>query len=79
MLLAAECGKNGNIMSLFVAARGDFVLVGDLMMSLNVLQYNSLDSKLTDVACTLCSQSLLLPHMPFTVVVSRWYCSGEQR
>lgn len=47
---AAECGKSGNVMSLWVCAQGDLVLVGDLMMSLNVLRFNSVDSKLEDVA-----------------------------
>ncbi len=55
---AAECGKAGNVMSLWVCTRGDLVLVGDLMMSLSILRYNSVDSKLEDVACT-CAHRVL--------------------
>jgi DNA damage-binding protein 1 len=37
-------------MALLLDTRGDFVLVGDLMMSLCVLKFNAIDSKLEDVA-----------------------------
>jgi len=40
----------GNIMALYVATRGDFVIVGDLMKSITVLVHNSNDGSLKETA-----------------------------
>ncbi len=49
-LHTAECGRVTNIMALCVATRGDLVLVGDLMMSMSLLEYHAVDSKLEELA-----------------------------
>ncbi len=46
---AGECGRNTNITAAFLATRGDLVLVGDLLMSMSLLQYHAIDSKLEEL------------------------------
>jgi DNA damage-binding protein 1 len=38
-VLRRECGHHGHIIVLYIAVRGDFVVVGDLMKSVSLLQY----------------------------------------
>lgn len=38
-VLRRECGHHGHILVLHIAVRGDFVVVGDLMKSVSLLQY----------------------------------------
>ena len=37
--LVNECGHHGHICAVYVAVRGDFIAVGDLMKSISVLLY----------------------------------------
>ncbi|KAF9599350.1 hypothetical protein IFM89_036807 [Coptis chinensis] len=37
--LQSECGHHGHIIALYVQTRGDFIVVGDLMKSINLLIY----------------------------------------
>jgi hypothetical protein len=37
--LANECSHHGHIIALYVAVRGDFIVVGDLMKSISLLIY----------------------------------------
>ncbi|KAI8908190.1 UV-damaged DNA-binding protein 1A [Powellomyces hirtus] len=48
--LTWKATHHGNIIVYALAVRGDFVLVGDLMKSVKVLQYNSQDDTLTKLA-----------------------------
>lgn len=38
------------MLALNITCRGDFIVVGDALMSLNVFRYNAVDSRLEDVA-----------------------------
>ena len=48
--LQKECGHNGHIYALYVKARGDYILVGDLLRSVTLLQYKSIDETLEEVS-----------------------------
>lgn len=39
--LASECVQSANVMALYLSARGNLVLVGDLMRSVSLLSYNA--------------------------------------
>jgi DNA damage-binding protein 1 len=43
MSLQYECGHHGHILALYLKARGDYVLVGDLYRSMTLLQYKAGD------------------------------------
>lgn len=44
-----ECSHHGNILALYLATRGDFIVVGDLMKSISLLAYKSMDQTLEEV------------------------------
>lgn len=46
----SECGHYGNIMTLHVKSKGDFVLVGDLMRSVSVYQYLAEKREIVEVS-----------------------------
>lgn len=48
--LQYECGHQGHILALYIKTHGDFVLVGDLLRSVTLLQYKAGDEKLEEVA-----------------------------
>eukprot|EP00051_Salpingoeca_urceolata_P028390 m.486586 g.486586 ORF g.486586 m.486586 type:complete len:1102 (+) comp24511_c0_seq1:335-3640(+) len=48
--LTAECGHHGHILALYLKCRGDFVLVGDLMRSMSLLQYKPMGGTLEEIA-----------------------------
>lgn len=43
--LASECSHHGHIIALYLASRGDFIIVGDLMKSISLLVYKSIDGE----------------------------------
>lgn len=45
-----ECSHFNNILALFLRAKGDFVLVGDLMRSMSLLAYKPLEGSLEEIA-----------------------------
>jgi DNA damage-binding protein 1 len=48
--LQRECGNSGHILALYIKTRGDFVLVGDLLRSMSLLQYKQAENTLEEVA-----------------------------
>jgi len=50
MELVSECEKQGHIVVLFMATRGDFIVVGDLMKSISLLTYKSVDGTIEEIA-----------------------------
>ena len=48
--LQYECGHQGHFLSLYVKARKDYVLVGDLMRSVSLLEYKLADGTLQEVS-----------------------------
>ncbi|XP_046628743.1 DNA damage-binding protein 1 [Neodiprion virginianus] len=48
--LRLECSHFNNIIALFLKTKGDFVLVGDLMRSLTLLQYKTLEGSFEEIA-----------------------------
>lgn len=47
--LRVECSYFNNILSLYLKYKGDFVLVGDLMRSMTLLQYKSMEGTFEEV------------------------------
>lgn len=48
--LRLECSNFNHIMALFLKTKGDFVLVGDLMRSLTLLQYKTMEGSFEEIA-----------------------------
>ena len=48
--LAKECSHHGHIVALYVAVRGDFIVVGDLMKSVSLLAYKPEESVIEERA-----------------------------
>jgi len=48
--LRLECSHFNHIMALFVKVSGDFILVGDLINSLSLLQYKAMENSLEEIA-----------------------------
>ena len=48
--LQYECGHQGHILALYLKTHGDYVLVGDLLRSVTLLQYKAADATLEEVA-----------------------------
>lgn len=48
--LVPECSHSGHIIALTLQARGNFIIVGDLMRSISLLHYNSIDGSLEEIA-----------------------------
>jgi DNA damage-binding protein 1 len=45
-----ECGHQGHIFVLYIKTRGDYLLVGDLLRSVTLLQYKATDGSLEEVS-----------------------------
>jgi len=48
--LDSECSNNQHILALYMQSRGDFIVVGDLMKSISLLLYKSMDQQIEEVA-----------------------------
>nr|CAB3236585.1 DNA damage-binding protein 1 [Phallusia mammillata] len=48
--LRVECSYPTNILALYLKCKGDFVLVGDLMRSMNLLTYKHIEGNLDEIA-----------------------------
>jgi DNA damage-binding protein 1 len=48
--LTAECDHHGHILALYLATRGDFIVVGDLMRSISLLVYKPVGSIIEEIA-----------------------------
>uniref|UniRef100_H2YRS0 DNA damage-binding protein 1 n=1 Tax=Ciona savignyi TaxID=51511 RepID=H2YRS0_CIOSA len=48
--LRAECSNQSNILALYLKCKGDFVLVGDLMRSMSILNYKHVEGNLDEIA-----------------------------
>ncbi|CAK8675984.1 unnamed protein product [Clavelina lepadiformis] len=48
--LHVECSHQSNILALYLKCKGDFVLVGDLMRSMNILSYKHIEGNLDEIA-----------------------------
>ena len=48
--LRLECSHFNNILALYVKTRGDFILVGDLVRSMALLQYKTMEGSFEEIA-----------------------------
>ena len=48
--LNLECSHFNNILALFMKTRGDFILVGDLVRSMTLLQYKTMEGSFEEIA-----------------------------
>ena len=48
--LNLECSHFNNIISLFMKTRGDFILVGDLVRSMTLLQYKTMEGSFEEIS-----------------------------
>lgn len=48
--LRLECSHFNNIISLYLKTKGDFILVGDLMKSITLLQYKTMEGSFEEIA-----------------------------
>jgi hypothetical protein len=48
--LRLECSHFNNIISLYLKTKGDFILVGDLMRSMTLLQYKTMEGSFEEVS-----------------------------
>ncbi|TMW57264.1 hypothetical protein Poli38472_003189 [Pythium oligandrum] len=48
--LVSECGHYGHTLVLYMESRGDFIVVGDLMKSISLLNYKQLDGSMEEIA-----------------------------
>ncbi|GAB6033172.1 DNA damage-binding protein 1a [Chamberlinius hualienensis] len=48
--LRVECSHLNNILALYAKSKGDFILIGDLMRSITLLQYKSMEGTLDEIA-----------------------------
>ena len=48
--LQNECGHHGHVLALHICAAGEHIAVGDLMRSVALLRYNSIDSSIDEIA-----------------------------
>ncbi|GLE04253.1 hypothetical protein PINS_up013164 [Pythium insidiosum] len=48
--LVSECGHYGHTLVLYMESRGDFIIVGDLMKSITLLNYKQLDGTIEEIA-----------------------------
>ena len=47
--LRLECSHFNNIIALYLKRKGDFILVGDLMRSITLLQYKTMEGSFEEV------------------------------
>ena len=48
--LRIECSNFNNIVALYLKVKGDFILVGDLMRSVTLLAYKSMEGNFDEIA-----------------------------
>lgn len=48
--LVSECGHHGHTLVLYMESRGDFIVVGDLMKSISLLNHKQLDGSIEEIA-----------------------------
>jgi DNA damage-binding protein 1 len=48
--LRLECSHFNNIIALYLKTRGDFILVGDLLRSITLLQYKTMEGSFEEIA-----------------------------
>lgn len=48
--LRLECSHFNNIIALYLKTRGDFILVGDLLRSVTLLQYKTMEGSFEEIA-----------------------------
>jgi len=48
--LVSECSHHGHILALFLASRGDFIIVGDLMKSISLLLFKPVENLIEEIA-----------------------------
>jgi DNA damage-binding protein 1 len=48
--LSNDCNHHGHILALYLTIRGDFIIVGDLMKSISLLQYQPTEEKIVEIA-----------------------------
>jgi DNA damage-binding protein 1 len=48
--LRLECSYFNNIIALYLKTKGDFILVGDLMRSMTLLQYKTMEGSFEEVS-----------------------------
>jgi hypothetical protein len=48
--LRLECSHFNNIIALYLKTKGDFILVGDLMRSMTLLQYKTMEGSFEEVS-----------------------------
>lgn len=48
--LRLECSHFNNILALYLKTKGDFILVGDLMRSITLLQYKQMEGSFEEIA-----------------------------
>lgn len=58
--LRMECNHLNNIIALYLKVKGDFILVGDLMRSMTLLAYKSMEGTFEEVCNCSCFQILLV-------------------
>ena len=69
--LKLECCHYNNIIALYLKTKGDFVLVGDLMRSITLLLYKSMEGTFEEV-CTLTTVfNLIDTHVPTSIQALR--------
>jgi DNA damage-binding protein 1 len=54
--LRVECSYFNSILVLYLKCKGDFILVGDLMRSMTLLQYKSMEGTFEEVCCIFYSE-----------------------
>lgn len=48
--LRIECSHFNNIIALYLKTKGDFILIGDLMRSMTLLQYKTMEGSFEEVS-----------------------------
>jgi len=58
--LRLECSHFNNIISLYLKSKGDFILVGDLMRSMTLLQYKTMEGNFEEVCIFVIMKTIIL-------------------
>jgi DNA damage-binding protein 1 len=58
--LRLECSHFNNIISLYLKSKGDFILVGDLMRSMTLLQYKTMEGNFEEVCIFIIMKTIIL-------------------
>ena len=69
--LKLECCHYNNIIALYLKTKGDFVLVGDLMRSITLLLYKSMEGTFEEVYTLNTEFILINTHVPIIVQALR--------